>query len=588
MEQNFPIPEELFLNILSLLPARDILTCSVTCKRVLELIKASSHLSLIVELALQGLRLRNNPPRIQENVHLPTSPVDLLQSRKQAALHWSTLTPTHESSIPLSQFEYEITEALFGHALTSVARGFRGVEFNKLWVKNGQKTCDVWRRYEDVGVTMSDFCFDHAEDLMVLVEEPGLRGQIDKAAKRAFLRTLSSNNPHPRANKAILECNKTEEWNQCDIKICGNILSILFHNPRVFEKDSGRLVIWNWNTGEELLNHIGVGGYAYLTPTLIMMLTITEYSNESAHPLDRIEPPEIELTLHDLRSGQQVTFELPVDYEEMGVNVFSDRPVPDSPNLPADLYVSPYVHDETAERIVVLQFLSQGLMAFISVRKLIRLHNDSLKKMQVDGDENEQSHYSWEEWGPESSLWMLQRTIDGGYTSVCGAKFCGLSFHRDHFTTNESNVVITGETKLQPNPPYMRTIIVMDFNPRPILRDNLLNGNGEEPTSKGLSWKSVFRSISRVSEKEDTNKKKKQDNSGMRVKWRARPPGSVSAIISGLPFRVYQKHVEQEYQDMIMGIDHLVGITGTGEPPSTYEVFQFSHRDSSNGQQQIT
>jgi hypothetical protein len=106
--------------------------------------------------------------------------VELLHARKQAGVAWSNLSPSHQASIPLSQFEYEITEALYGHALTSAVSGFKGIEFNKLWVEDGKNTCDVWRRYEDVGVTMSDFCFDHVEDLMVLVEEPGLRGDIDR------------------------------------------------------------------------------------------------------------------------------------------------------------------------------------------------------------------------------------------------------------------------------------------------------------------------------------------------------------------------------------------------------------------------
>jgi hypothetical protein len=295
------------------------------------------------------------------------------------------------------------------------------------------------------------------------------------------------------------------------------------------------------------------------------MLTITQYSNEEQYSSRLMTPeaPEIELTLHDLQSGRQVTFELPVELEPLGVNVFSDRPLPDSPILPEGLYVSPYVHDETAERIVVLQFVAQGLMAFVSVRKLIRFYESSISNggMQADDDADE-SHYSWDEWGPNSSLWMYERTIDGGYTSVCGSKFCGLSFHRDHFTTNESNIVIKGETNWRPNPTATRTIIIMDFNPRPIIRDNILNGEtGDEQTGKGLNWKKMFKSI-RISEKEeDTNKKKKKDNSGMKVRWIARPPRRSTPIVSGLPFRVYQKHVHQEYQDMIMGIDHLVGIT---------------------------
>jgi hypothetical protein len=89
-----------------------------------------------------------------------------------------------------------------------------------------------------------------------------------RTAKRAYLRTLSSNHPHPLAKEAILECTEQEAWNQCDIKICGSILSILYHNPRSFEADTGRLIIWNWKTGEELLVR------SSSAPVLIVRLSI--------------------------------------------------------------------------------------------------------------------------------------------------------------------------------------------------------------------------------------------------------------------------------------------------------------------------
>jgi hypothetical protein len=47
---------------------------------------------------------------------------------------------------------------------------------------------------------------------------------------------------------AILESPGIEDWSECDIKVCGNILVIQFDTLSAVDT-LGRLTIWDWRTG---------------------------------------------------------------------------------------------------------------------------------------------------------------------------------------------------------------------------------------------------------------------------------------------------------------------------------------------------
>ena len=149
-----------------------------TCHRLEDLVKGSSELQLIIELAVQGLRLRNYPIRNHQGGKLSftqkKSAIDELSSLHKSTQAWQALRPFVSASIPLERYEYEIDEGIFGHALKGDLDRFRGLEFQRLYLDaehEGQQ-CSTWLKYDDFGINLADFSFDISEDLLVLVEDP--------------------------------------------------------------------------------------------------------------------------------------------------------------------------------------------------------------------------------------------------------------------------------------------------------------------------------------------------------------------------------------------------------------------------------
>jgi hypothetical protein len=161
-----------------------------TCHRLADLVKGSSELQLIIELAVQGLRLRNYPIRDHQGAKLNFTKkklaIDELSSLHKSTRAWQTLRPFVSASIPLERYEYEIDEGVFGHALRDDLSRFRGLEFHRLYLQaeHEGKQCSTWLRYDDFGMYLADFSFDISEDLLVLVEDP--HHQLDLATKYVY------------------------------------------------------------------------------------------------------------------------------------------------------------------------------------------------------------------------------------------------------------------------------------------------------------------------------------------------------------------------------------------------------------------
>ena len=173
------------------------------------------------------------------------------------------MNPKYACSISLEQFEYEICDGLFGHAISEINQSFQGVEFNKINLSDEHQTCPVWRRYEHLGVNMTDFSFDVGNDLLVLAATPLFNRCVDlsptfsrsyaaRTEKILHLRRLSANADHPLAEYTFLRGPGNEEWTYSDIKIVGPYLAVHFGSSTSIGPEEGRLCVWRWQTGELL------------------------------------------------------------------------------------------------------------------------------------------------------------------------------------------------------------------------------------------------------------------------------------------------------------------------------------------------
>ncbi|KIM26480.1 hypothetical protein M408DRAFT_193627 [Serendipita vermifera MAFF 305830] len=622
------LPNELIVHILSLSTARDILSCAACCHRLKELVSGSSELQFIIELAVQGLRLRNYPVT---SFHLDdkSSTVKVPSAIKQIEIFKKSITarqalhPFTMASIPLERYEYEICDGLFGHALKDQENRFRGLEFQKLWIEEGQDECPPWRRYNDLGIDLADFSFDLAEDLLVLVEDPPFNLNMHtKIPKSVFIFTLSESTPHPLARSGYLQSPGEEPWYQCDIKICGPILAILFAFPHQIAHDHGRLSIWNWKTGEIIHTSGSVGGYAFLSQTIILVLLLAEDEENEDQPITQGEMRLEIIQLHENNEPStfpdRLVLSLPLSTTPDGVYVFSDKPLSDSPNLLPDIRTTPYTLDETSERIIVLQFLTWNHYVFLSTRHLLRLfdsHSGSLLQP-----------IPWDDWGPDGTFWMSGPHLQCGYTSVLGAKFCAISGYKRLFhTDSEGNIVRDEMDTTRCEDGDNARMLLLDFNKRPILRargkSSSDEGEKEAVVDVGVvhdgtdedDWveeddPKIEKAVVDVGEGAEVHDGTDEDDwvdeedpkiarfrrrlgrievesgsaahlfgmssGGVPGEWACFSSHTEGMVLSRLPFRAFQREDVQGYLDWIVGMDHIVGISK--ETKHTYDVMQFT------------
>lgn len=163
-----------------------------------QLVKNTTELQLIIELAVEGLRLRRFLPSFT-----PLSATELLQKFRNDRKNWETLSPKRIGWIPLERGEYQLLhEGVFAHGLLDMYGEFRGVELNlisenerQLQEKDGSNRLKSrpfgqfgpfgrippsghedreerpWLRYNDLGVKILDYFIDVSQDLFVFIRE---------------------------------------------------------------------------------------------------------------------------------------------------------------------------------------------------------------------------------------------------------------------------------------------------------------------------------------------------------------------------------------------------------------------------------
>ncbi|KAG8828150.1 hypothetical protein FRC19_009234 [Serendipita sp. 401] len=568
------LPEEILLDILVSLRTHDLLACCATCKRFQHLLKHSTLLQLIVELGVQGLRLR---AYTNLRVHDGSS-VDILNAFRRSQEAWKKIEPLKTATIPVSKLEYDIDGYLFAHGIASDTNSLRGISFNDLKIdsKTTPESVPIWRRIEDTGIDILDYSFDVANDLVVIVERPDRN--ISSDLNRLLLVTISDGGPHPQAAKTYLSFKGAPILSHCTIKIVNGYLAISLrtrHTP--YGPSKVIIIIWNWKTGTLCYERDDIVGYAFLSPdTLALVVPVVEDGS------NRFVGIEL------LRIGKEnadVFLALPYGEVPSEMFVLSDNLTVDSPTILGNMPLSPFVIDETAERIIVIHLESSQL--FVACRPLIRILLDesirplSKKPYKLPYDRA----FKWRQWGPDNTVWLRMQPLSPGFVAVSGGRFCSLvNSSQPIFITNkdvrnsdnktnsphdeakedgndELDGLVVGiqESALDQdaeNAPW--SILILDFNPRPILRAAFKREEADEAA------KSVDNS-----ENSWWRQSRKRKKAG---KWGLESSKLTEPKIGGLPFRAYQKPMQRRSFHMILTIDHILMIA---EDQTGYEVLQF-------------
>lgn len=267
----------------------------------------------------------------------------------------------------------------------------------------------------------------------------------------------------------------------------------------------------------------GIGGYSFLSSNA--MLTVLHARNEDYSDHSLSYTTEIDIFRIDALSTH-LRLELPLTSSPTRVRVTSSSPPRECINQPDGLYISPFMHDEDAERIVVIALLGQHL--FVSVRKLLRL----LQEAADASSGTPKVRYSWDEWGPDATFWMPFPNLFSGWISVDGARFAGIHLMEDFFDTDEDGCVVSTKLNLpQHDTVATRTyILVLDFNPLPIAR------------------------IKARREAEGT-----ADTMVKEWRW-SLPHFQREPVISRLPFRAFQRASRSPINTLMVDMNHLVAV----------------------------
>ncbi|KAG8811189.1 hypothetical protein FRC17_002590 [Serendipita sp. 399] len=472
----YDLPNEIIAAILADTSVGDIVSSLKTCKRFRDIVSASSQLQLVLELAVEGLRLRRYPSRITPCGLGTKSASELLLQLKRWKEGWLVQKPLRSAlrsakTGHLDDESFWMGDGLYARCVEEGGNKpfltFFGIEIYSMWIEEGQQELRLWRKFSDLVFPVGEFSINLAKNLLIITEAFDDAEYNFEEWVWVHLLSLENGEAHPAAANGVLGGFSLPTWSVCDIKSSGEIVAILFRNP----EESGTLYIWNWQTGSLLEKFQHVYGYAHLSAKSFMIITSKSLGQ-----------PTISLQLVTMHQDP-IVLELPNISKHSMIDVLSDGPPTDSPNIPADVPLSPFVRDDTAERVIVVQNASEDLYSFIMVRSLLRI--------LANGVQSESSRrrvrYSWREWSP-GAVYCIKSTeiIRPATTSVCGARV-GLLCRRpylfslldvdtqdehqeDYMNEDMDSDYEDEENEEESDGEYAAAFGLLDFNPRPVIR----------------------------------------------------------------------------------------------------------------------
>ncbi|KAG1861347.1 hypothetical protein C8R48DRAFT_762333 [Suillus tomentosus] len=104
----------------------------------------------------------------------------------------------------------------------------------------------------DIGISTRDFAIDPSQDLIAFVQsDDDLVNNSNYTA--VHIRTISSNVKHPEASSPILRTLTPSIMTSAFIQIVDDVIGMMFW----MELDNPRITIWNWKTGQILVDRDG-------------------------------------------------------------------------------------------------------------------------------------------------------------------------------------------------------------------------------------------------------------------------------------------------------------------------------------------
>ncbi|KAF9269618.1 hypothetical protein L218DRAFT_953244 [Marasmius fiardii PR-910] len=236
------LPIELICHILVYLDHLDILLCSLVNRRMKEIIQQSSALQYKLELA--KYRMRSS----LESYHDPPVAIRLRSLRhNEEAWHTIASRARFRSRFMHTGALYEFQSGIFGQSMENEQHHTTHIVFFDL-VKMENGNPHIHWIHSIVGLMVIDFTMDPSQDLLLLIS---LAPPSSEYLYELHFRTLSANEPHPRAFSGTVSfLKRPNAWSVLDgivvAHISGELTGLL-----IKEAPSGGSVlqVFNWKSG---------------------------------------------------------------------------------------------------------------------------------------------------------------------------------------------------------------------------------------------------------------------------------------------------------------------------------------------------
>ncbi|KAG7085483.1 hypothetical protein E1B28_003046 [Marasmius oreades] len=416
------LPSELLISVLRHLDGPTLARISQVNRFFHTVVTTSSILTYLQHLHVH---------KLQDNAacsHLSTSEKLALLKKQQSA--WTHCKPDFELSAPITFRPGSVYDLSDGIYLLG-EHGKQVLRYMQLPRTPADKI--VWKAFKpvveeptDVRIkTIVDFAINiHEHDLIALITSMRYRGgRMSKYELSLY--QLSTGKPHPLAKQPVLEVMREESQLGAPVVNCeivGDYLALIV--SFWFPIGPCEVFVWNWKTGNVLLNMEGESGsYAgivFLSIDTILLPNVLE-NNLEIWRLPSLDGTQEQPTAPILTLG---LFQTAMNYNVRFISCRAEpNPVPPNAILKSD---APF-HPAPEDAIVLLHFRIHG-MGLVSLLTVF-VHRSSVLKISEEPHERDVidsvSSIPWAEWAPRITFChdcggdMPSRWI----TTTCGQRY---------------------------------------------------------------------------------------------------------------------------------------------------------------------
>ncbi|KAG8970586.1 hypothetical protein FRC03_006715 [Tulasnella sp. 419] len=257
------LPLEIISSILLELDWKDLIQCQSLCKFIDDLFRTTTAIRYKIQL---GRHCMIHNPSI--DTHSSSKRLEKLGEFTNA---WATLKATRTTSFKIPSYwsVYDLQQGIFVHGVMDSTVDLdeanhlhhectTALRFYKFPSTLGDSDDYAWS-FPSLGIPVNEMTIDPSMDLLVLLEKPSVqppslpswRGQVNLSI---HLRTMTRNEPHPLARKAVLtqrhEIKWEESFDSYAFSLRGSRLVLVVVSCGLNYGDEFYVIwIWNWRTG---------------------------------------------------------------------------------------------------------------------------------------------------------------------------------------------------------------------------------------------------------------------------------------------------------------------------------------------------